>query len=111
MSRVRAPESPSWKERQRCRSFAVWRVCCNIAGFAEIIERDTDHPRNICLIAEVDGRIVGYSRCEGNDLERFKHKVQFGVGVMKQYWGFGIGKNLLQASISWADANSITKSF
>jgi GNAT superfamily N-acetyltransferase len=81
----------------------------NEAGFETIIERDTDHPRNICLVAEADGRIIGYSRCAGHDLQRFKHKVEFGVGVLKQYWGFGIGTNLLQTSISWADANGITK--
>ncbi|MFE4710286.1 GNAT family N-acetyltransferase [Paenibacillus sp. NPDC056722] len=79
------------------------------AGFEKIIEMDTVHLRNICLVAEAAGQIVGYSRCAGNDLQRFMHKVEFGVGVLKQYWGFGIGKNLLKASITWADANGITK--
>lgn len=31
------------------------------------------------------------------------------MGVLKQYWGYGIGRNLLKASIDWADANGITK--
>jgi len=79
------------------------------AGFEKIIASDTNHPRNICLVAEVDGRIVGYSRCAGHDLIRFRHKVEFGVGVVQDYWGYGIGRNLLQASIAWADANGITK--
>lgn len=79
------------------------------AGFEAIIEQDTNHPRNICLVAEVEGQIVGYARCAGHDLVRFKHKVEFGVGVIQQYWGYGIGKNLLQLSIAWADANGITK--
>ncbi|WNS46334.1 GNAT family N-acetyltransferase [Paenibacillus sp. MMS20-IR301] len=79
------------------------------AGFERIIEADTDHPRNICLVAEAEGGIIGYSRCAGNDLKRFEHKVEFGVGVLKQYWGYGIGRNLLKASIAWADDNGITK--
>ncbi|MFF2910251.1 hypothetical protein [Paenibacillus sp. NPDC057934] len=29
------------------------------AGFEKIIETDTDHPRNICLVAEVAGQIHG----------------------------------------------------
>jgi hypothetical protein len=51
------------------------------AGFEKIIETDTNHPRNLFLVAEVDGRLVGYSRCEGFDLKRFSHKLEFGLGV------------------------------
>ncbi|WP_042198561.1 GNAT family N-acetyltransferase [Paenibacillus camerounensis] len=78
-------------------------------GFKAIIEKDTNHPHNICLAAEMNGQIIGYSRCAGYDLRRFLHKAEFGVGVLKEYWGFGIGRNLLKASIDWADANGITK--
>ncbi|MEH7302771.1 GNAT family N-acetyltransferase [Neobacillus drentensis] len=79
------------------------------AGFEKIIETDTNHPRRLFLVAEVDGRIVGYSRCEGHDLKRFLHKVEFGLGVLKDFWGYGIGKNLMKETISWADANGIKK--
>ncbi|MGG3564012.1 GNAT family N-acetyltransferase [Neobacillus rhizosphaerae] len=79
------------------------------AGFEKIIETDTNHLRRLFLVAEVEGRIVGYSRCEGSDLKRFLHKVEFGLGVLKDYWGYGIGKNLMKETISWADANGIKK--
>ncbi|MET4560350.1 GNAT superfamily N-acetyltransferase [Lysinibacillus parviboronicapiens] len=52
---------------------------------------------------------MGFSRCEGFALKRFSHKVEFGVGVLKEFWGYGIGKNFLQLSIDWADANDIKK--
>ena len=61
------------------------------------------------LVAEANGEIVGFSRCEGNKLKRTSHKVEFGICVLKAYWGFGIGKNLLIESIQWADANRIKK--
>jgi GNAT superfamily N-acetyltransferase len=64
---------------------------------------DTENIRNLFLVAVVNGRLVGFSRCEGNLLNRFSHKVEFGVCVLKNYWGYGIGKNLLKESISWAD--------
>lgn len=79
------------------------------AGFEKVIETDTNHPRNLFLVAEMPGRLIGYSRCEGNDLKRFTHKVEFGLGVLKDFWGYGIGKNLMVESISWADSNGIEK--
>lgn len=81
----------------------------DVLGFDEIIKTDAEHPRNLFLVAVVDERIVGFSRCEGSHLKRLAHKVVFGVCVLKQYWGYGIGKNLLQQSKSWADSNGIKK--
>ncbi|MFJ7732621.1 GNAT family N-acetyltransferase [Lysinibacillus sp. NPDC097231] len=81
----------------------------DIVGFEQIIRVDTESPRNICLVAVVDNRIVGFSRCAGSPLKRLAHKVEFGVGVIKEFWGYGIGKNLLKTSIDWADANDIKK--
>ncbi|MED1470630.1 GNAT family N-acetyltransferase [Bacillus salipaludis] len=79
------------------------------AGFEKIIETDTIHPKNLFLVAEMDERLVGYSRCEGNDLKRFAHKVEFRLGVLKDFWGYRIGKNLMKETISWADENDIKK--
>ncbi len=81
----------------------------DIPGFEQIIQTDTANPRNLFLVAEAGERIVGFSRCEGNPLKRFAHKVEFGVCVLKDFWGYGIGKNLLTESIAWADSTGITK--
>lgn len=81
----------------------------DIAGFERLIEEDANHPRNLFLVAESHGRILGFSRCEGSNLKRSLHKVEFGVGVIKGYWGYGIGKNLLKESIVWAKSNGIKK--
>ncbi|MEQ6353769.1 GNAT family N-acetyltransferase [Lysinibacillus sp. M3] len=78
-------------------------------GFEAIIKEDTESPRNLCLVAVVDNRIVGFSRCAGSPFKRIAHKVEFGVGVLKEFWRYGIGKNFLNASIEWADANDIKK--
>ncbi|BCG59096.1 GNAT family N-acetyltransferase [Paenibacillus sp. URB8-2] len=81
----------------------------DISGFEQIIKTDTENIRNLFLVAAVNDRIVGFSRCEGNALKRFSHKVEFGICVLKDYWGNGIGDNLLKQSISWADSNGIKK--
>ncbi|OPH47019.1 GNAT family acetyltransferase [Paenibacillus ferrarius] len=81
----------------------------DISGFEQLIHADTISPKNLFLVAVADKRIVGFSRCEGTYLKRFSHKVEFGVCVLKDFWGYGIGKNLLQESITWADSNDIKK--
>jgi ribosomal protein S18 acetylase RimI-like enzyme len=79
------------------------------SGFKQIIKNDKESISNLFLVAEVNEKIVGFSRCEGNKLKRTAHKVEFGVCVLKEYWGYGIGKNLLNESVLWADSNGIKK--
>ncbi len=78
-------------------------------GFKEIIKVDTARLTNVFLVAEVNSRIVGFSRCEGSTLKRLCHKVEFGVCVLQEFWGHGIGENLLKESIKWADNNGLKK--
>jgi ribosomal protein S18 acetylase RimI-like enzyme len=78
-------------------------------GFKKLINEDTASDYNLFLVCETNGRIVGFSRCEGNQLKRLSHKVEFGVCVLKEFWGYGIGTNLLKESIKWADTNKIKK--
>lgn len=77
--------------------------------FEKLIEADNINDKNLFLVAVVDDKIVGFSRCEGNRLKRFSHKVEFGVGVLQEYWGYSIGKNLLKESLAWCDMNGLRK--
>jgi ribosomal protein S18 acetylase RimI-like enzyme len=79
------------------------------SGFKKVIKEDTERSNHLFLIAEVNDRIVGFCRCEGDQLRRSTHKVEFGVCVLKDYWGYGIGRKLLEQSIHWADENGIKK--
>ncbi|MED4223918.1 GNAT family N-acetyltransferase [Neobacillus cucumis] len=78
-------------------------------GFKQIIITDSESTNNLFLVAEVEGNIVGFSRCEGSILKRSAHKVEFGVCVLKEYWGYEIGSNLLRESVQWSDDNGIKK--
>ncbi|MCM3601872.1 GNAT family N-acetyltransferase [Robertmurraya korlensis] len=81
----------------------------NAEGFEQLIKSDSESAKNIFLVAVVDGRIVGYSRCEGSNLKRLAHKVEFGICVLKDFWGYGMGRNLLKESVAWADFNGVKK--
>lgn len=71
--------------------------------FEERIQKDMEADRSLFLVAEVEGRIVGFARCQGNHLSRFRHGAEFGICIAKEYWGNGIGKALLQNILEWAD--------
>lgn len=80
-----------------------------IKNFEKIIYEDGIAEKNLFLVAEVEGTIVGFTRCEGNKLTRFKHKAELGICITKKYWGYGIGKVLLEHILLWAETIGLTK--
>ncbi|WP_186430280.1 GNAT family N-acetyltransferase [Clostridium sp. BSD9I1] len=77
--------------------------------FEKLIYEDSIAEKTIFLVAEVEGKIVGFTRCEGSKLSRFRHKAEFGICILKEYWGQGIGKVLLENILMWADTVGIEK--
>lgn len=77
--------------------------------FEKLIYEDSIAEKTIFLVAEVEGKIVGFTRCEGSKLSRFRHKAEFGICILKEYWGHGIGKVLLENILMWADTVGIEK--
>ena len=61
------------------------------AAWRAIIARDKAENNHLFLVAEDGGRLVAYCRCAGSRLVRLRHQAEFGVCVLKEYWGQGIG--------------------
>ncbi|MGH4139146.1 N-acetyltransferase family protein [Clostridium sp.] len=77
--------------------------------FEKLIYEDAIAEKTIFLVAEVESKIVGFTRLEGMKLSRFRHKAEFGLCISKDYWGYGIGKKLLEKVIMWAATVKIEK--
>lgn len=77
--------------------------------FEKLIYEDSIAEKTLFLVAEVESKIVGFTRCEGNKLSRFRHKSEFGICISKDYWGYGIGRTLLENILKWADTTGIEK--
>lgn len=77
--------------------------------FEELIVTDRKEPTNLCLVACDDEEVVGYCRCEGNKLKRLSHQVTFGIAIQKEYWGYGLGRQMLEKVIVWAKEQEIHK--
>ncbi|AEI39643.1 GNAT family N-acetyltransferase [Paenibacillus mucilaginosus] len=101
--RVQIDGETEYMDRERGEAFL------DVPGFEQLIRTDAEKERNLCLVADTGEHIVGFSRCEGSALKRLSHKVDFGVCVLQEFWGYGIGKQLLVQSMAWADGSGILK--
>lgn len=70
---------------------------------AQYLKDKTQSPDEIELVAIVGGKLVGIAGIEavGNKY-KVKHRAEFGISVLKEYWGLGLGKELTKACIQCA---------
>ena len=70
---------------------------------AKFLEEKTNSSNEIELIAVVDGKVAGTAGIEAVGKKyKVKHRAEFGISVLKEYWGLGIGKALAKACIQCA---------
>lgn len=73
------------------------------------IKNKLESENDLFLVAEVNGKIVGTLGFGGNTLKRYRHQGQFGMAVLKKYWGKGIGSALLETLLEWADSKGLLR--
>lgn len=78
-------------------------------SFKKLISEDIKSAGNLFLVAEVNGKIVGFSRCVQMKLKRFSHQCDFGICILQEYCGLGVGNQLLTSTIEWSEENNIEK--
>jgi len=59
---------------------------------------------NYFAVAKIDGVIIGNINFRAGVNPRIKHTGEFGISVLKQYWGNGVANELLSSLINWAGA-------
>lgn len=70
---------------------------------AQFLKEKTISPNETELIAIVDGKIVATAGIEAVGKKyKVKHRADFGISVLKEYWGLGLGKALTEACIQCA---------
>lgn len=73
----------------------------------DFLRKATESAREIEIVAEVDGAIVGTAGIALiRDTEKTRHRASFGISVEKAWWGLGIGRALTNACIECARAAS-----
>ena len=62
------------------------------------------------LIAVIDGQIVGSAGVSAVRTRRkVAHRARFGISILKEYWGMGIGRVLMETSIDCARQAGFTQ--
>ena len=67
------------------------------------LKRKTESSREVELVAEIDGEIVGTAGVDGvRNAEKTKHRASFGISIEKSWWGLGVGRALTEACVECA---------
>ena len=69
----------------------------------KFLDEKTKSTNGIEIIALVDGRVVGTAGIEPiGTKHKVKHRAGFGIGILREYWGLGLGRALTRACIQCA---------
>ena len=72
---------------------------------AQFLQGKADSGDEIEIVAVLDGKIVGSAGIgKVGRRDKIKHRAEFGVSVLKEHWGRGIGRALTEGCIECATA-------
>ena len=71
---------------------------------ARFLQDKTESANEIEILAVVDGKVAGTAGIEAvGTKDKVKHRADVGIGILKEYWGLGLGKALMKACIQCAN--------
>jgi RimJ/RimL family protein N-acetyltransferase len=75
----------------------------------EFIKKFKKSKNAIFLVAVADDEIVGVLTFSGGNKVRTRHAGDFGITVLKDYWGLGVGSILIETFLGWAKNTKIIR--
>ncbi|KMJ57457.1 GCN5 family acetyltransferase [Bacillus sp. LL01] len=73
------------------------------------LERIQQQSNSTILVAEIDGRLVGYLFAIGGSAKRTIHSAYLVIGILEEYRGKGIGSKLFGSVTRWAEERNLTR--
>ena len=87
-----------------------------VGEFEQTIEQQEAFIENIFkkenalfIIADINGRVIANLNFSGGPRPRTAHTGEFGVSVLKAYWGKGIGETLIKYLIDWSKTSGVIR--
>lgn len=79
-------------------------------GVAQNFKRMTDSETDIEICAFVEGKLIGSAGINAVSLrDKTKHRAEFGISILKDFWGLGAGKAMAQSCIECAKKAGFTQ--
>ena len=76
----------------------------------EFLREKTESEREIEIVAELGGRLVGSAGIDSlGSCYKTRHRADFGISILKDYWGLGIGTAMINACIECAKKAGYTQ--
>lgn len=70
---------------------------------AKFLDEKANSPNEIEIVAFVDGKVAGMAGIEAVGAKfKLRHRAEFGISILREYWGLGLGKALTNACIQCA---------
>lgn len=77
---------------------------------AEFLKEKAESSNEIQIVAVVDGVVAGTAGIEAvGSKYKLKHRAELGIAILKEYWGLGLGKALMEACIECAKEAGYTQ--
>ncbi len=75
----------------------------------KLISSVKDTSNCLFILGIIDNRIVSVLNFNGGKRARLLHVGEFGITVLKEFWGLGIGRLMLQFMINWARESKLIR--
>ena len=70
---------------------------------SQFLKHKAESANEIEMLAVIDGVVVGTAGIDAVGTKfKVRHRAEFGISVLKKYWGLGIGRALMEACIQCA---------
>lgn len=90
-------------------TFGIGQFGRSVEEEEEFIENVVRKENALFIIAEVNGKVVGNLNFSGGPRQRTAHVGEFGVSVLREYWGKGIGEELIKYLINWSKNSGVIR--
>lgn len=80
-----------------------------IEQIESFIESTSKKDNTLFIVAEINGKVIGNLNFSAGLSPRITHIGEFGVSVLKNYWGNGIGEELIKYLIEWSKKSGIIR--
>jgi RimJ/RimL family protein N-acetyltransferase len=90
-------------------TFGEGEVGVTIKQEEEFIEAANNKNNSLFIVAQMNGKIMGNLNFSAGERKRIAHTGEFGVSVLKEYWGNKVGEELVKYLIQWSKSSAVIR--